>query len=133
MAWTSVVFPVPSSPDKPMTAGAVSWAPSSSPNRLSSLADRRIGLELQKLIAQHRRQLEIQLFRRRLHLLLQHADECFAAAVHLAQRAFHRAGDAIGVQNRLAAEVARRASDGLDQRAIRSQEALLVGIEHRDE
>src|SRR6266496_5325849 len=57
---------------------------------------------------------------------------CFAAAVHLAQRAFHRAGDAIGVQNRLAAEVARRASDGLDQRAIRSQEALLVGIEHRE-
>src|SRR6266487_6923428 len=81
MAWTSVVFPVPSSPDNPMTAGAVSWAPSASPNRLSSLADRRIGLELQELIAQHRRQLEIQLFRRRLHLLLQHTDERLALAL----------------------------------------------------
>src|SRR5437667_10902466 len=69
MAWTSVVFPVPSSPDSPMTAGAWSWRPRSSPNRLSSLAERRIdgGLELQELIAQHRCQLEIERFGGGLH------------------------------------------------------------------
>src|SRR5947209_7669969 len=80
MAWTRVVFPVPSSPDNPMTAGAWSWRPRSSPNRLSSLAERRIGLELQELIAQHRRQLEIELFGGGLHLLLEHADEGLALA-----------------------------------------------------
>src|SRR6266545_8170351 len=185
MAWTSVVFPVPSSPDSPMTAGALSWAPSSSPNRLSSLAERRIGLELQELIAEHRRQLEIELLSGGLHLLLQHADQglalagvgwaadlpgtrlpnprvghaghetdiehrlhdgprrdavldvvrdlCLATSIHLFQRPFHRAGDAIGVQNGSAAEVARRAPHGLDQRPIRSEEALLVGVQHRDE
>src|SRR5438034_8978342 len=75
-----VVWPVPSSPDSPITAGAFSERPSSSPNRLSSLADRRIGggaagLELEELVAQHRRQLEVELFGGGLHLLLQHADE----------------------------------------------------------
>src|SRR3989441_13237653 len=80
MAWTRVVFPVPSSPDNPMTAGAWSWRPRSSPNRLSSLAERRIGLELQELIAQHRRQLEIELLGGGLHLLLQHADQGVALA-----------------------------------------------------
>src|SRR5467141_3190737 len=80
MAWTSVVFPVPRSPDNPITAGARSWRPRSSPNRLSSLAERRIGLELQELIAQHRRQLEIELLGGGLHLLLQHADEGLALA-----------------------------------------------------
>src|SRR3989441_10575639 len=185
MAWTRVVFPVPSSPDNPMTAGAWSWRPRSSPNRVSSLAERRIGLELQELIAQHRRQLEIELLSRDLHLLLQHADESFAlagvsgapdlagtrlpnprvgdtghepdiqhrlhdgprrdamldvvgelsfaAAIHLFQRALHRAGDVIGVENGSAAEVPGSPADGLDQRPVRSQEALLVGIEHRDE
>src|SRR2546425_2264178 len=65
MAWTSVVFPVPSSPDSPITAGARSARPNSSPNRLSSssrhrMADRvPLGLELENLIAQHRRQLEV--------------------------------------------------------------------------
>src|SRR5258706_12490245 len=80
MACTSVVFPVPSSPDNPITAGARSWRPRSSPNRLSSLAERRIGLELQELIAQHRRQLEIELLGSGLHLLLQHTDEGLALA-----------------------------------------------------
>src|SRR5437879_9689688 len=80
MAWTRVVFPVPSSPDNPITAGARSWRPRASPNRLSSLAERRIGLELQELIAQHRRQLEIELLGGGLHLLLQHADESLALA-----------------------------------------------------
>src|SRR2546428_8395198 len=81
MAWTSVVFPVPSSPDSPITAGARSARPNSSPNRLSSssrhrMADRvPLGLELENLIAQHRRQLEVELLRRRLHLLLEQADD----------------------------------------------------------
>src|SRR5207302_3020247 len=139
----------------------------------------------QELIAQHRCQLEIELFGGGLHLLLQHADEGlalagiggaadlpgarfrdprvgdaghepdvahrfydgprrdamldvvgelgYAAPVHLVQRALHRAGDVIGVENGPAAEVARRASDGLNQRPVRSQEALLVGIQHGDE
>src|SRR5437867_11526661 len=80
MAWTSAVFPVPSSPDSPITAGARSWRPRSSPNRLSSLAERRIGLELQELIAQHGRQLETELHSPGLHLLLKQADERFALA-----------------------------------------------------
>src|SRR3989442_10840580 len=80
MAWTRVVFPVPSSPDNPMTAGAWSGRPRSSPNRVSSLGERRIGLELQELIAQHRRQLEIELLGGGLHLLLQHADQGVALA-----------------------------------------------------
>src|SRR2546428_14000757 len=81
MAWTSVVFPVPSSPDSPITAGARSARPNSSPNRLSSssrhrMADRvPLGLELENLIAHHRRQLEVEFLRRRLHLLLEQADE----------------------------------------------------------
>src|SRR3989454_1773980 len=167
MAWTRLVFPVPSSPDSPITAGARSWRPRSSPNRLSSLAERRIGLELQELIAQHGRQLEIELLGGGLHLLLQHPDEglalagvggapdlagprlpnprvgdtghepdiqhrlhdgprrdamldvvgelSFAAAIHLFQRALHRAGDVIGVENGSPAEVPRRPTDGLDQ------------------
>src|SRR3989441_5733716 len=81
MAWTSVVFPVRSSPASPITAGARSARPNSSPNRLSSssrhrMADRvPLGLELENLIAQHRRQLEVEFLRRRLHLLLEQADE----------------------------------------------------------
>src|SRR5438445_6179148 len=92
MAWTRVVFPVPSSPDNPMTAGAWSWRPRSSPNRLSSLAERRIGggLELQELIAQHRRQLEIELFGGGLHLLLEHADEGLALSRVRATAERHR-------------------------------------------
>src|SRR5213595_3417162 len=87
MAWTSVVFPVPNSPDNPITAGARSWAPRSSPNRLSSLAERRIGggLELQELIAQHGRQLEIELLGRGLHLLLQHPDQRFRSEEHTSE------------------------------------------------
>src|SRR2546430_13204549 len=84
----SVVLPVPSSPDSPITFGAWSDRPSSSPNWLSSLADRRIGgkrgasgLELEELVAQEGRQLEVELFGGRLHLLLQHANEGFALGV----------------------------------------------------
>src|SRR6266516_724364 len=84
----SVVLPVPSSPDSPITFGAWSDRPSSSPNWLSSLADRRIGgkrgassLELEELVAQEGRQLEVELFGGCLHLLLQHANDGFALGV----------------------------------------------------
>src|SRR5213075_3294026 len=81
MAWTSVVLPVPSSPDSPITTGARSWAPTSSPNRLSSLADRRIcRLEFEELIAQDGRQFEVELFGGGLHLLLEHPNQRVALA-----------------------------------------------------
>src|SRR6185503_14730100 len=75
MAWTSVVFPVPISPDRPITVGAVSRAPSPSPNRLSSSAERRISFQLEDLVAEHGRELEIEIFGGGLHLLLQQPDE----------------------------------------------------------
>src|SRR3546814_9355407 len=55
------------------------------------------------------------------------------APVGLVDRAPHRIGDAVGVQDRLAAQVARGAADGLDQRAGRTQEALLVRVERSEE
>ena len=54
-----------------------------------------------------------------------------APALGLADRRLHRVGDPVGVQDRLAVEVARRAADGLDQAALGAQEALLVGVEDR--
>ena len=56
-----------------------------------------------------------------------------APAIRLVHRALHRARDPIGVQDRRAAHVARRAADRLDQRALRAQEAFLVRVEHGDE
>ncbi len=58
-------------------------------------------------------------------------DLLFAAAVGFADRAFHAAGDAVGIHDDPAIDVARRAADGLDQRGFRAQEAFLVGIENR--
>src|SRR5690606_30227700 len=49
-----------------------------------------------------------------------------AAAVGLVDRRLHRAGDRVRIEDRPAAQVARGAADGLDQRAGRTQEALLV-------
>jgi hypothetical protein len=46
-------------------------------------------------------------------------------------RAFHRAGDPVGIHDHPALGVPRGAADGLDQRGLRAQEALLVGIEDR--
>ena len=40
-----------------------------------------------------------------------------------------RAGDAVGVEDHPAVDVPGRAADGLDQRGLRAQEALLVGVE----
>ena len=56
-----------------------------------------------------------------------------AAAGHLVERALHRAGDPVGVEDRPAVHVARRAADGLDQRAVAAEEAFLVGVEDRDQ
>src|SRR2546429_4089821 len=81
MACTSVVLPEPSSPESPITAGAASPRPSSSPNRLSASADRRMGRrvsfgpELEDLVAQQRRQLEVELLGGRLHLTLEQLDQ----------------------------------------------------------
>src|SRR5258708_13062492 len=84
MAWMSVVFPVPKSPENPTTAGAWRPRPKSSPNRLSSAALRRTanGIsfrpEFEDLVAQHRRHFEIELLRRGLHLALEQLDQRFA-------------------------------------------------------
>src|SRR5213080_1158082 len=81
MACTRVVLPDPSSPDSPITTGAARLRPSSSPNRFSSSARSRIvhhipfGLELEELIAQHCRELEVELLCGGLHLLLEQPDE----------------------------------------------------------
>ena len=48
-------------------------------------------------------------------------------------RALHRVGHPVGVQNRAAVQVAGAAADGLDQRSRRAQEAFLVGVENRDQ
>src|SRR5690242_11528596 len=80
----SVVFPVPRSPEKPITAGARRPRPSSSPNRLSSAALRRTANrisfhpEFEDLIAQQRRHLEVELLGRRLHLALEQFDQGLA-------------------------------------------------------
>ena len=39
----------------------------------------------------------------------------------------------VGIHDDRAFDVPRRAPDGLDQRAFRAQEALLVGVENRDQ
>ena len=56
-----------------------------------------------------------------------------APPVRLVDRDLHRLGDPVGVHDHLAAGVARRPADHLDQRPGRAQEALLVGVEDRDQ
>ena len=56
-----------------------------------------------------------------------------AAARRLLDAALHRAGDPVGVEDRAAVHVARRAADGLDQRAVAAQKAFLIRVENRDE
>ena len=56
-----------------------------------------------------------------------------APAVGLVDRDLHRLGDPVGVHDDLAADVARRPADDLDQRPGAAQEALLVGVEDRDQ
>jgi hypothetical protein len=56
-----------------------------------------------------------------------------AAAVRLAQRRVHRGRPLVGVHDHPAVDVARGAADGLDERGLPAQEALLVGVEDRHE
>src|SRR3546814_18468778 len=56
-----------------------------------------------------------------------------AAAVGFAHRAFHAAGDAVGVEDDAAVDVARGAADRLDAAGLAAQETLLVGVEDRYE
>ena len=44
---------------------------------------------------------------------------------------FHGVGDAVGIQNGPAIQVARRAANGLDQAALRAQKAFLVRVQNR--
>ena len=60
-------------------------------------------------------------------------DLLLAAAVGLVDRVLHRVGELVGVHVHLARDVAGGAADGLDERGRRAQEALLVGVEDRDE
>ena len=60
-------------------------------------------------------------------------DLLLAAAVGLGDGALHRAGDAVGVHDDPAVDVAGGAADGLDQRGLGAQEALLVGVEDGDQ
>ena len=55
------------------------------------------------------------------------------AAVRLVDRDLHRLGHPVGVHDDLAADVPGRPPDHLDERPGRPQEALLVGVEDRDE
>ncbi len=49
----------------------------------------------------------------------------------LGQRALHRSRLLVGIEDGPAVEVARRPADGLDERRLRAQETLLIGVEHR--
>ena len=60
-------------------------------------------------------------------------DLLVAAPVGLVDRLLHRGGHPVGVHDHLAGDVAGRAADRLDQRLVRAQEALLVGVEDRDQ
>jgi hypothetical protein len=56
-----------------------------------------------------------------------------AAPAGLGERALHRAGDAVGIEDHAPVDVARGAADRLDQRGLGAQEAFLVGVEDRDQ
>src|SRR5262249_9771745 len=56
-----------------------------------------------------------------------------AAAIGLGNRALHRAGDGVGIEDHAAVDVARGAADGLNERGLAAQESLLVGVEDRDQ
>ena len=53
-----------------------------------------------------------------------------AAAIGLVDGPLHRIGDAVGVEDHHAGDVAGRAANRLDQCDLRAQEALLASIEH---
>src|SRR5262249_10116458 len=55
----------------------------------------------------------------------------FASPIGLGDRPLHRAGDRVGIEDYAAVDVARGATDGLDQRRLAAQEPFLVGVEDR--
>ena len=55
------------------------------------------------------------------------------APLGLVDGAPHGTGDLVGIEDHLAVRVARGAADGLDERAVGTQEALLVGVEDGDQ
>src|SRR3569833_922381 len=71
--------------------------------------------------------------RRRDAVGLDVGDLLLAPAIGFIARALHRAGHAIGVADHAPVDVARGAADGLDQRGLGAQEALLVGVEDADQ
>jgi len=58
-------------------------------------------------------------------------DLLLAATVGLADRALHRPGHAVGIEDDPAINIAGGAADGLDQRGFAAQETFLVGVEYR--
>ena len=56
-----------------------------------------------------------------------------AAARGFRHRAFHGAGDFIGIEHDLAFDITRGAANGLDERGFRAQKAFFVGIENGDQ
>ncbi len=56
-----------------------------------------------------------------------------APPVRLGHRALHRARHLVGVEDDAPVDVARRAADGLHERRLGAQEALLVGVENGDQ
>ena len=56
-----------------------------------------------------------------------------APAAGFRHGAFHRAGDAVGIEDDAAVDIARGAADGLDQARLAAQEAFLVGVEDGDQ
>src|SRR5581483_6063100 len=57
----------------------------------------------------------------------------FATAFGLGNGTLHRAGDAVGIENDAAVDIARGAADGLNEARLAAQEAFFVGIENSDQ
>src|SRR5690606_15552010 len=66
-------------------------------------------------------------------VLLVVGDLQLAAALRLADGPAHRVGDRVGVHDDLAVDVPGRPADGLDERRLAAEEALLVGVEDGDQ
>ena len=66
-------------------------------------------------------------------MLLVEGELDFAPALGLVDGRAHRGRNAVGVHDHPALDVPRRAADDLDQRSLRPQVALLIGVEDRDE
>ena len=53
------------------------------------------------------------------------------AAVGLIDGSFHGIGDGIGIHDHMPLCISGSAADGLDQRGLRPEEALLIGVQDR--